>query len=165
MAKHGSFELICDTSPLQYLHWVGLLEPVRQVASKLWIPEPVASELEAGQAQGIDLPVITGTTGVEIVIPPLSIPKAIPSGLGSGETAVLACGLEMPGAILALDDLEARNAATRLGLNYTGTLGLILDLKKAGLIKEVKSYFLQLKAAGFYVSNSILATMLEAAGQ
>jgi len=45
-------------------------------------------------------------------------------GLGAGETGVIKLALEK-GAIVVLDDLHARKVAERLGLRFTGTLGLL----------------------------------------
>lgn len=52
--------------------------------------------------------------------------------LGSGESEVLMLGLELPDAVLVLDDALARRVAASLDLRFTGTLGLLLDAKRLG---------------------------------
>ncbi len=59
--------------------------------------------------------------------------------LGPGETEVLMLGLESRESILVLDDAFARRVAETLALRFTGTLGLLLDAKRSGLIAQVRS--------------------------
>lgn len=49
-------ELICDTSPLQYLHQLGLLRVLPALSDRVLIPPAVAEEISVGQALGVDLP-------------------------------------------------------------------------------------------------------------
>ena len=60
--------------------------------------------------------------------------------LGRGETEVLMLGLEMKNAVVILDDALARRVAISLDLRLTGTLGLLLDAKQAGLITAVAPF-------------------------
>jgi predicted nucleic acid-binding protein len=57
--------------------------------------------------------------------------------LGRGEASVLALALESPYAVVILDDALGRRAAELLGVRMTGTLGLLLDAKKRGLIPHI----------------------------
>jgi uncharacterized protein len=49
-------EVICNTSPLQYLHQVGLLHLLPALATRLTAPAAVDAELAVGRARGVDLP-------------------------------------------------------------------------------------------------------------
>jgi hypothetical protein len=49
-------EVISNTSPLQYLHQVGLLDLLPALYTRVTVMEAVAAELEDGRAAGIDLP-------------------------------------------------------------------------------------------------------------
>jgi predicted nucleic acid-binding protein len=52
--------------------------------------------------------------------------------------------LEAREAIVVLDDALARQVAETLGLCLTGTLGLLLDAKRVGLIPKVSPVLDQL---------------------
>jgi predicted nucleic acid-binding protein len=67
--------------------------------------------------------------------------------LGPGEAQVLMLALEHDEAIVILDDGLARRVAEMLEIPLTGTLGLLLDAKKAGLIANVGPALDQLEAA------------------
>jgi hypothetical protein len=59
--------------------------------------------------------------------------------------------LEFPGATVILDDLLARRVAESLNLHLTGTLGLLLDAKQAGLISQVRPFLDQLQTLRFRI--------------
>jgi hypothetical protein len=49
-------EVICNTSPLQYLHQIGQLSIIPSLVGSVIIPPAVVVELDAGSAKGLDLP-------------------------------------------------------------------------------------------------------------
>lgn len=105
-------EVICDTSPLQYLHQIEQLRILPALAGRIVVPPAVLSELAEGRAQGVDLPSLDDREWV-MVRAPLSAPATpLVANLGPGETQVLMLALEMPGAMVVLDDALARRLAT-----------------------------------------------------
>src|SRR6056297_3467365 len=58
--------------------------------------------------------------------------------LDKGEASVIALAIENKNATSILDDLRARKYAKRLGINVTGTLGVINKAKEKGIIKNIK---------------------------
>ena len=50
-------EIICNTSPLQYLYQLGLLHLLSGLVGRVVVPSAVVAELSAGRAQGVNLPV------------------------------------------------------------------------------------------------------------
>jgi len=59
----------------------------------------------------------------------------------------------------------ARQLANRLDLHYTGTLGLLLDAKRAGLIPTVAPLLEQLQALRFHLASETRAAVLKLAGE
>jgi uncharacterized protein len=51
----------------------------------------------------------------------------------------------------------------RLGLQTTGSLGVLLLAKQAGLITAVRPLLAQLQAEGFYISQPLLQRILKQA--
>jgi hypothetical protein len=49
-------EVVCDTTPLQYLYQLGLLHILPALAGRVLIPPAVLHEIEEDKAFGIDLP-------------------------------------------------------------------------------------------------------------
>jgi len=85
--------------------------------------------------------------------------------LGPGETEVLALALEVPGAVAILDDGLARQAAKITGIPVIGTLGLLLEAKRSGLVEALEPLLDHLDALGFRVSASTRAAVLDLAGE
>ena len=85
--------------------------------------------------------------------------------LGAGETEVLLLGLESSNSILLLDDRLTRSMADSLDLRYTGTLGVLLDAKRAGLVESVKTELDRLQDLRFYVAPGTRGTIIRLAGE
>jgi predicted nucleic acid-binding protein len=158
-------EIICDTSPLQYLHQIGLLDVVQPLLGQLTIPPAVALELEEGHARGVDLPDLDELDWVSIRTPQSSIAVPLVTDLGPGETQVLMLALETADSIVILDDARARQLAEALELRLTGTLGLLLDAKRAGLTPAVAPLLERLEALRFRLSPHTRAAVLKLAGE
>lgn len=45
-------EFICNTSPLQYLHQLGLLDILPKLTGNVTVPPAVIGELQAGRSKG-----------------------------------------------------------------------------------------------------------------
>jgi uncharacterized protein len=158
-------EVICNTSPLQYLHQAGCLHLLPTLAGTVIIPPAVVDELTAGQRAGIDLPEVSRLNWLDIR-PPASI-AALPliTDLGPGESQVLALALEVPGAVVILDDLLARRVAEIMRIQLTGTLGILLAAKRAGVIKVIAPFLDKLQVLRFRISPVTRRIILKLAGE
>ena len=64
-------DIICNTSPLQYLHQLDLLHILRSLAGQVIVPPAVMQELAEGLALGVNLPDLNAQDWI-IVRRPLS---------------------------------------------------------------------------------------------
>jgi predicted nucleic acid-binding protein len=158
-------ESVCNTSPLQYLHQVGLINLLPALAGHILVPPAVVAELAVGRARGLNLPDPTAQSGFTVRAPRSRAPIPGTRSLGSGELEVLALALELASAVVILDDRLARQAAQSLGLAMTGTLGLLLDAKRTGLIAAVAPVLDQLQALGFRLAPRTRTAVLSLAGE
>lgn len=62
-----------------------------------------------------------------------------------GESSAIALALETPDCTLILDDYKARLIAERLGINITGTIGVIVKAKLQGIIPSIKPILEKIK--------------------
>lgn len=116
-------EVVSDTSPLQYLHQIGLLHILPALAGRIVIPPSVEGELRVGRELGLNLPDVRNLTWMEIRAPTSRPALPLINDLGPGETETLMLALETPSSIALLDDALARRVAAILGVPFTGTLG------------------------------------------
>lgn len=156
-------DVICNTSPIQYLHQLQLLHILPTLAGRVIIPPAVVEELSQGRTSGINLPDVNVLKWVEIRRPVSELAVPLVTDLGQGETEVLMLGLEMRESVVVLDDDLARRVAETLGLHLTGTLGLLLDAKKAGLIPVIAPLLDQLQTFRFRVAPHTRAAVLKLA--
>ena len=158
-------EVISNTSPLQYLYQLGLLDLLPQSVGRITVPQAVVDELEAGRLLGHDLPEVSSLMWVTVRVP--ASQHVMSPELGHGETDVLSLALELSTgeAVVLLDDARAREAAGRLGLKFTGTLGVLLDAKRAGLIPAVEPHLDRLDALGFRLARHTRSAVLRLAGE
>jgi uncharacterized protein len=49
-------EVVSNTSPIQYLHQIGVLAILPALYSRVMVPRAVADEIGAGRAAGVNLP-------------------------------------------------------------------------------------------------------------
>ena len=56
--------MICNTSPIQYLHQLSLLHLLRTLAGQVTVPAAVADELAAGRSPGVALLDLTTSSGL-----------------------------------------------------------------------------------------------------
>jgi uncharacterized protein len=153
-------EIICNTSPLQYLHQLGAIELLHTIVGRVTVPEAVLQELLVGKAVGIDVPDISGLDWMEIRRPASERVLPLVNDLGPGETEVLMLALESPDAIVVLDDKLARFVAETIGLRLTGTLGILRDAKLAGAIPQIKPLLDRLDLLGFRLAPHTRAAVL-----
>ncbi len=158
-------EVICNTSPLQYLHQTGFLEVLPRLYGRVTVMEAVAAELEAGRQAGIDLPdpSTLAWADVRTVRDRSLLPVA--SDLGPGEREVLARAVEIEGSLAILDDRLARQYAGVLGVTITGTLGVLVKAKRAGHLQSVAPIVDRLEELRFRLDPGTRAAISRLAGE
>lgn len=158
-------DVICDTSPIQYLHQLGLLHVLPALAESVVLPPAVLEELSVGREAGVNLPDMDNLDWIRTRVPKGRSALPLINDLGPGETEVLMLGIESRDCVVVLDDNLARRVAETLNLQLTGTLGLLLDAKKSGMITALKPILDQLDALRFYLSQDTRAAVLKMAGE
>jgi predicted nucleic acid-binding protein len=78
-----------------------------------------------------------------------------------GEASALALAQEVVLPSLILDDLKSRKLADQLKLEFTGTIGVLVLVKKNGIIPLLLPYFEMIRKTNFRISESVLKILLE----
>ena len=158
-------DVVCNTSPLQYLFQIGRLDLLPALLGRLIVPQAVVDELAVGRAAGVPLPIPEALPWVDVRKPTSSPVLPLVTDLGPGERQVLALALEMPGSVVILDDALARRVATTLGIRLRGTLGILLDAKRRSLVDRVAPLLDELQACRFRLSGETRVAILDAADE
>jgi uncharacterized protein len=158
-------EVIINTSPLQYLFQLGLLDLLPSSYGQILIPEGVVREIEKGCERGISLPDLGSLAWLKIQSVRSKAVLPLAAGLGLGEREVLALALELDDPLVVLDDSLARRFARRLTIPLTGTLGLLLKAKQAGRMDRVRPALDRLERLGFRMDPGTRADVLRLANE
>ena len=156
---------IVNTSPIFYLHRLGLLEILNKLYGDITIPEAVRNELEKGYAQGEDVPQLEDYPWIQIMNVGMPEYLNLIVDLGLGESEVLAIATNHPSALVILDDKLARRIAEMQEFRLTGTAGVLLRAKEKGLIPALKPVIEKLMSLNFRLKPDLLKTILELAGE
>lgn len=135
------------------------------LAPRVWVPQAVAAELANGRALGHDLPDPTALPWMAVRRAASAAALPLAADLGPGEAEVLALALEDPQLLAVIDDGLARRIAAALGIRFTGTLGLLVDAKRKGLLPTVKPVLDRLDTLRFRVAPATRAAVLSMAGE
>ena len=85
--------------------------------------------------------------------------------VGQGEAEAIALAQRESSSILLLDDLRARKLADRLGLRRMGTVALLGQAKREGMIPKLKPMLDALVANGIYIRQELIAAALQEVGE
>jgi hypothetical protein len=86
--------------------------------------------------------------------------------LDLGESEALVLALEVQAAAILVDEKLGRRLASKWGLRPVGTLGVLLEAKRAGLLPLIKLLIDQLQQTlNFFVSPQLKAHVLKLAGE
>jgi predicted nucleic acid-binding protein len=86
--------------------------------------------------------------------------------LDIGEASTLRAALALgAGSLVLLDDLEARREAQRLGILITGTAGIVVEARQAGLIPAARPIFSRLADEGFHLGDDLVRAVLSELGE
>ena len=78
-----------------------------------------------------------------------------------GEVEVIIGAIENGVTTVVLDENSARNKAKQLGLEITGTIGILLKAKKLGFLDDIGTEIQNLKNAGMHISDELIANILK----
>lgn len=147
--------IIADTSCFIILTNIGELQLLQQVYGTITTTSEIALEF------GHELPAWIAIEAVQDT----RLQRLLEMQVDKGEASALALALEKAQCKVILDDYRARRAAERLGLDYTGTLGVIVRAKLEGIVTSVKPLLAKIKQTDFRISDAIEQQILREAGE
>jgi predicted nucleic acid-binding protein len=80
-------KIICNTSPLQHLHQLGVLDVLPKLVTTVTVPPAVEDELAAGRKLGLHLPDLKNLDWIAVRRPLSSVALPIVTDLGAGNSS------------------------------------------------------------------------------
>lgn len=147
--------IISDTSCLILLEKIGELEVLHQLFGTITTTQEVANEY------GLPLP-----HWFEIKHPiDKDYLKIIEQTVDKGEASAIALAVETENSLLIIDEQKGRKLAKELGLPFTGTMGILLEAKFAGILPSIKPILLRIRSTNFRISEQLELLLLKKAGE
>lgn len=156
--------VLSDASPLIGLAAAGAFDVLHRLFKTISVTESVRREVTARKTLPGSVELLRGIADgwIERIADPRA--RLVFPTLGAGETATLNAATQIgPGCLVLMDDAAARAEAQALGLNVTGTAGVLLIARRRKLIPKVRPLLERLVGAGFRMSPGVIDAVLEAA--
>jgi hypothetical protein len=154
--------VVSDAGPLIALGRLDLIALLARLFAEVQVPDIVADEClarpELVDAQRIGRALADGLL-VRCPAPPATLP-----GLEAGESAAIARALEI-GAALLMDERAGRARALALGLEVTGTLGVLVRARRRGLVGPLAPLLASLRASGQRLGDALVGQVLADVGE
>jgi predicted nucleic acid-binding protein len=150
--------IIADTSPLNYLVLIDAIELLPGLYGRIPIPEAVSGELaRPGTPDRVAEWARLPKAWVTVARPPSDDSLR---DFGEGEREVLALAEQhKPDVLVLIDDAKARLEARRRGIRTSGTLGVLLEASRIGLI-DLPDSLIRLQNTNFRISRKLLDAVL-----
>ncbi len=151
-----------NTGPLVALAHAGATSIAAQLPCEFLAPVEVQEELARGVASGLSA-IDVGWIQFERLGGRPS-PMAV-AALDRGEAAVIQLALERSVATVCIDERRGRRAASAVGLQVTGTLGILGRAKRSGLLPSVRPLIARMATQGDWFDAALVERFLEALGE
>ena len=156
----------CSISPIVFLYRIGALDWLPKLFDEVWMPSVVLDDLLEARFSGYDVPSPFKLPWVQYADPQVTIPGAwVSLDLSSGEVAAMSLAFENQDCIVLLDEPIGRKAASLVGIQYWGTLKILLEAKARGLTSSIAPYVDRLGTTGLWIMGETRQRILKLAGE
>ncbi len=157
--------LISNTGPIIALSGVNHLGLLSRLYVRILVPDSVDREIQGCSHNKLGLENYLRASWIEVVdqgeVEPL-----LRTELDAGEAAVISLALKESHANVLIDERKGRKIAKLVyGLDVLGTVRVLIESKKAGLIANIQEPIQQMRANGYRIHDSIVEYSLRVAGE
>ncbi len=155
--------VVSDTSPLTYLHQIERFALLSALYEEVVIPPAVERELKgaAHLHENLDWSLLR-------VVKPKSLDAvtSLYASLDLGEAEAIVVASELQADLLLIDEADGRAVARRMGIQYTGLLGVLLEAKTRELLSAVSTELDRLQeTTNFRIRPEVRREVLRLAGE
>ena len=151
--------VVADTSPLIYLSRVGALGVLHVLFGEVVVPRAVWTEVVEQRTAAPGLDAIKRAEWLRVVD---REGPALDLGLDPGETEAILLAESLDADLLLIDEHLGRRVAESRGLTVRGTLGVLVQARRAGALPALRPVLASLVADGFRISPALIREALGA---
>jgi len=159
--------VVSDAGPLIHLSQAGAFGLLQGLYRRILIPDLVYGEVvKSGQGLAGSSEV-AGADWIEVAEhdPAAHLFRLLRNQLDPGEAAAIWLAVDRKAQWFLSDDRPARLAAETLGLQVKGSLGVLMEAKRAGLVPSVAPVLRQLQDCGVWLSEDLILRVLQDLGE
>ena len=158
--------MIADTTPIISLMKADKLDLLQKLFGKVMIPEAVFRELTENKNFGREAAVIRTCKYIQVVQvrnqEKVNVLRRT-TGLDAGESESIVMTDEHQADLLLIDEQKGRRIAKRMGINITGTIGLLIYGYDNEILTgtEILLCLEKMKACGIRISKPLYDIVIE----
>ena len=157
--------IVADAGPLIAFTRIGRLDLLHAVAGEVVIPDAVYADvvikgkgrpgsIELEGANWIQRRTLTHRTAL----------SSLPAHLHAGEAEAILLAVELRVALL-IDERRGRKAALDHGVEVFGSLSILAQAKRRGIIEQAKPLLGAMLAAGYWIDEELVPAFLKELGE
>lgn len=155
--------VVSDTSAISNLFQIDLLDLLQQLYGGVIITPAVQRELYAIPSQR---KIAEAFSWIDVINPSnQQLVAELLVKLDLGEAESIALALEKRADYLIIDEFLGRRIADEYGIKIVGVLGILIQAKQKGLVKNVKPYIEKLRDNGFRLNPGLVDKVLRQLGE
>jgi len=157
---------VINAGPLVALSLLDQLNLLPALFNECWVPQTVFNEVAVA---GIGKPGAKSLHGADwlarVRVSPIPDPLLVME-LDVGEAEVISLARQLSPCMAIIDERRGRRIAQHVyGLPVKGTAGILVEAQRRGLISGVRPRLLELRTAGYFIADSVIAAACQAAGE
>ena len=155
--------VFCNTTPLLALSSIGQLDLLRQVFGTVNVAKSVADECSEGGR--IVVPELSTVDWIQLQPDEDTTSLPVLFELDRGEKQTLLLAMRQKAGLVLMDERLGRRMAEYLGLQVTGTLGILLKAKATGLIPSFLNATMEMKKQGMFFNPALIVRLASQVGE
>ena len=154
--------VVVNTSPLIALSGICALHLLKDLYGHIFIPEAVYREIAAKPDSLCKHEIDKASDWIKVCsIQDMLAKKLFQAKLHDGEVEAMILAQEQTADLLIIDDALAKRHADYLGLNVTGTLGVLIKARQQNLIPALSPLLDRLQRNHIYISAQLVRHCLQ----
>jgi uncharacterized protein len=155
--------IFSNTTPLIALSGIGNPDLLSRLFGVIHVVEAVADECAAGGP--VAVPDLSSLPWIRLIAADESDLPGLLLDLDRGERDTLVMARKLGAERVIIDERIGRNMAELLGLQVTGTLGVLLKAKEQGWIPSFREAVMQMQRNGIFYHPSLVEKLQRLAGE
>jgi hypothetical protein len=157
---------VVNAGPLVALSLLEQLDLLPALFAECWVPQTVFNEVALA---GVGKPGAKSLQGTDwqarVRVSQIPDPLLVME-LDAGEAEVISLARQLSPCVAIIDERRGRRIAHHVyGLPIKGTAGILVEAQRRGLISGVRPRLLELRAAGYFIADSVIAAACQAVGE